>query len=152
MKNIKPLVILCLAIQLSACTVLPLSETDPKRSVNWCPPLPNCASTEAVSFVHKVKPFILTIPLSEAWPSIVKAVEQLPRTSIEKSYPGYIYAKTQSEKFKFVDYFEVLAVPENERLMVRSASQMGLSDMFVNAARINQFRAILLRQGVVKKD
>lgn len=135
---------------LSGCVTLPLAESNSKQTLNWCPPLPNCASTESATFVHSIQPFELAMPVQQAWPIIRASIEELPRMAIKREYPGYIYAKSYSAVFKFLDYFEVLAVPEEQRLMVRSSSLLGISDLGVNARRTQEFRQNLKGKGVIK--
>lgn len=129
--------------------VFPLEIESSDRSLNWCPPLHNCASTEASTFVHSIRPFQLKQPLEKAWPIILQAVENLPGTQIEHQYFGYIYAKSYSDFFKFVDYLEVLAVPDENRLNVRSSSLLGLTDIFVNYYRTERLREVLEEEGVI---
>jgi len=129
--------------------VFPLEEKEEDRSLYWCPPLHNCASTEAVTFVHSIQPFELKMPLDDAWPLIRETVENLPGTSIEYEYQGYIYAKSYSTVFHFLDYFEVLAVPEDNLLVVRSSSLIAITDFFVNYLRTEQFREELEEKGVL---
>jgi len=131
--------------------VLPLKESDNLQSLYWCPPLPNCASTEAISFIHSIEPFELKIPLEEAWPVIRQVVSDLPGTEIHTEFPGYLFAKSYSTVFKFLDYVEVLAVPEENRLNVRSSSLLGLSDLFVNYFRTERLREILEEKGIIKQ-
>jgi len=137
-------------LSLSGCMVFPLEETEPDRSLYWCPPLHNCASTEAGTFVHSIQPFELAVPLEEAWPLIRESVEDLSGTTIEYEYNGYIFAKSYSTVFHFLDYFEVLAVPEENRLNVRSSSLTAITDLFVNYFRTEQFREALEAKGVIK--
>ena len=139
-----------LLISLNACMVFPLDESNDDRSLNWCPPLHNCASTEASTFVHSIHPFELKLPLEQAWPYIIEAIDKLPGTEIKHQYFGYIYAKSYSDFFKFVDYVEILALPEENRLNVRSSSLLGLTDMFVNYYRTEMLRDILEEKGVIK--
>ena len=150
MKIIKLLPALAL-LSLSGCMVLPLEEKDPVRSLYWCPPLHNCASTEAGTFVHSIQPFELAMPIEEAWPHIREAVSNLSGTKIEYEYNGYIFAKSHSTVFHFLDYFEVLAVPKENRLNVRSSSLTALTDLFVNYFRTESFREALEDKGVIVK-
>lgn len=145
----KLLFISLLLISLNACMVFPLERSNTDRSLNWCPPLHNCASTEASTFVHRIEPFKLILPLAQAWPLILQAVDQLPGTQIKHQYFGYLYAKSYSDFFKFVDYVEVLAIPDENRLNVRSSSLLGLSDMFVNYYRTELLRELLVAEGVI---
>jgi uncharacterized protein (DUF1499 family) len=100
--------------------------------------------------VHSIAPFKLTLSLEQAWPIIRKEVAALPNTSIQHEYTGYIYAKSYSELFKFVDYFEVLAIPGENRLNVRSSSMLGLSDLFVNYLRTEKLRQKLEEQSIIE--
>lgn len=135
---------------LSGCLILPQKEPEPDQSLYWCPPLPNCASTEAITFVHSIRPYKLKMPMKEAWPLVQQSVKEMPRTTIEFEREGYIYAKTHSAVFHFVDYFEVLAVPEENRLQVRSSSLLGIWDVFVNYFRTEDFRDRLENKGVIE--
>jgi uncharacterized protein (DUF1499 family) len=145
----KSLFLSLLLVSLNACMIFPLEVETTDRSLNWCPPLHNCASTEASTFVHSIQPFKLKQPLEKAWPTILQAVESLPGTQIEHQYLGYIYAKSYSDFFKFVDYIEVLAIPGENRLNVRSSSLLGLTDMFVNYYRTELLREDLEEKGVI---
>jgi len=82
---------------------------------------------------------------------IKQAVESLDNTVITHEYYGYLYAKAYTPVFHFLDYLEVLAIPEENRLNVRSSSLLGLSDLFVNYFRTEKLRRILEEQGVIKK-
>ncbi len=149
MRNIKTLLLFSIILSLTGCMVFPLEEKEPDRSLYWCPPLHNCASTQASTFVHSIQPFELKMPLDEAWPHIQKAVSNLPGTTIEHQYKGYIYAQSYSTVFHFLDYFEVLSVPEDNQLIVRSSSLTAITDFFVNYLRTEQFREELEEKGVL---
>lgn len=149
MKIIKIVLLLITILPFTGCMVFPLDEKEEDRSLYWCPPLHNCASTDAVTFVHSIQPFELKMPLDEAWPLIQEAVADLPGTTIEYQYKGYIYAKSYSTVFHFLDYFEVLAIPEKNELIVRSSSLIALTDLFVNYFRTETFREALEEKGVL---
>ena len=134
---------------LSGCLIFPLKQSDPVQALWWCPPLPNCASTEAVTFVHSIQPFELIMPYEQAWPLIRESVASLQGANIEHEYPGYIYAKTHTKVFHFLDYFEVLYVAQENRLNVRSSSLLGITDFFANYFRSEDFRTSLEEKGVI---
>lgn len=149
-NTIKPLCISLILLPLTACVVSPLRQSDSKQQLNWCPPLPNCVSTEASTFVHRINKFQLKAEPDEAWPVVRQAVSELPRVTIQHEYPGYIYAKSHSKLFKFVDYFEVLAAPGQQHLMVRSSAMLGISDLGVNKKRTEELRARLQASGIIE--
>jgi uncharacterized protein (DUF1499 family) len=134
---------------LSGCLVFPLKQTTPDRSLYWCAPLLNCASTEAVTLVHSIDPFPLAMDFKQAWPIIKQSVSELKGTTIEAEYDGYLYAKSRSDVMKFVDYVEVLYLPETHQLNVRSSSLLGIWDMNVNRARTQALRQDLKEKGVI---
>ena len=149
MKLLKLLSLGVLCISLSGCLIFPLKQDDSDRSLNWCLPRHTCASTEAVTFVHSIQPFQLAMPVKQAWPHIREAVLGLDNASIEHEYDGYIYAKTYTPVFHFLDYFEVLYVESENRLNVRSSSFLGLTDLFTNYFRTQTFREQLEEKGVL---
>ena len=149
---LKPLIVGALIMSLTGCIIFPLKKDDPQQALYWCPPLHNCASTEAVTFVHSIQPFELNMPIDQAWPLIRESVETLPGASIKHEHQGYIYAKTYTRVFHFLDYFEVLYMAEENRLNVRSSSLLGITDFFTNYFRTEAFRESLEEKGVIKID
>lgn len=153
------LLTVALGLGIQGCvTTPPLEPDEGKLALIECPPLPNCVSTQAEEgSMHAIPAFTLAEPLDEAWPGIREAVAELPNTTIVKEDPSrhYFYAKAYSDLLGFVDYFEVLAkpqpVPESgaERLAVRSAAMLGISDMGVNRARTERFREALRAEGII---
>lgn len=149
MQLIRTILAILSSVLLTSCVVFPLDEKDPDPGLYWCPPLHNCVSTEAVTFVHHIAPFTLAMPLEEAWPLIREAVEALPGTHIYSEHQGYIYAHSYTRIFHFLDFFEVLAVPEKNQLNVRSSSLIALTDLFMNYSRTQKFRHLLEEKGVI---
>jgi len=139
-----------LSLSLVGCVVFPLKQSDTDRSLYWCPPLLNCASTEAVTWFHSIEPFELNMDYDQAWPLIRESIANLKGTTIETEYEGYLYAKSRSEVVGFVDYVEVLHVPTENQLNVRSSSLLGLWDVGVNSARTEALRSSLTEKGVIK--
>ena len=149
--KLKPIAFLFIALLASHCIFIPSRDRSAERGLFWCPPLPNCASTESwIPYLHGVDPFVLKMPLDEAWPIVVATVEEMERTEIEESYEGYIYAKAYSRVFHFIDFFEVLAIPERNQLSVRSSSMLGITDFWVNYRRVERLREPLIQKGVIE--
>lgn len=137
-------------LSLGGCSFTPPLDEGAPQTLSWCPPLPNCVSTEASTPMHRIGPFELKVTQEQAWPVVREAVAALPNTTIVVDRPGYIYAKSYSRVLHFVDYFEVLAQPASARLAVRSSSLWGLSDLGVNDRRASALREQLVGQGVIK--
>jgi len=145
------LLITTIMLTISACSVTtPMDPNHLSPKLTDCPPTPNCASTETDNIVHRIEPFILAAPADQAWPQIVKTVSDMPRTTVKTERPGYLYAKSYSKVFHFVDYLEVLSVPKENRLAVRSSSMLGLSDLGVNAKRTETLRKALQEKGIIE--
>ncbi|HBS06934.1 MAG TPA: DUF1499 domain-containing protein [Leptospiraceae bacterium] len=147
----------CLALisvtLLSGCIWIPARDPDTNRGLFWCPPLPNCASTESwIPYLHGTDPFILKMPLEEAWPIILETVQEMERTEVTTEWEGYIYAKAYSRVFHFLDFLEILAIPEEGRLSVRSSSMLGITDFWVNYRRVERLRKALAEKGVIESS
>ena len=136
-------------LMLSSCVVLPKSNVQPSTHLSGCLPFPNCVSTQSSSIIHAIDSFDLIVPLAQAWPDVENAVLNLPNTQIKKNGVFYVYAKSYSEVFRFVDYVEVLGVADTNQLQVRSSSLLGLSDLGVNRRRSNALRNALIAKGLL---
>ena len=106
-----------------------------------CKASPNCVSSQAdpSDKEHYIAPLALK---GEAIAAVRKAVESMPRTTIVRAEPGYLYAEFQSKLMGFVDDVEFLADPAAGVVHVRSASRLGRRDFGVNRERIEQLRSI----------
>jgi uncharacterized protein (DUF1499 family) len=107
-----------------------------------CKTSPNCVSSQAdpSDREHYIAPLALK---GEAIAAVRKAVESMPRTTIVRAEPGYLYAEFQSKLMGFVDDVEFLADPAAGVVHVRSASRLGRRDFGVNRNRVEALRAIL---------
>jgi uncharacterized protein (DUF1499 family) len=107
-----------------------------------CKTSPNCVSSQAdpSDKEHYIEPIALK---GEAIAAVKKAVESMPRTTVVRVEPGYLYAEFQSKLMGFVDDVEFLADPAKGVVHVRSASRLGRRDFGVNRERVEKLRAIL---------
>jgi uncharacterized protein (DUF1499 family) len=107
-----------------------------------CKASPNCVSSQAdpSDKEHYIAPLALK---GDAIAAVRNAVESMPRTSIVRVEPGYLYAEFQSKLMGFVDDVEFLADPAAGVVHVRSASRLGRRDFGVNRSRVEALRAIL---------
>jgi uncharacterized protein (DUF1499 family) len=114
-----------------------------------CPSSPNCVSSDAADSTHSVAAFALVIPSRQAWLAVRGSVESLPRTKIISETSDYLHAECTSAVFGFVDDLELhLRVAEGV-IAVRSAARLGYSDFGVNRRRIEDLRALLIKEGIV---
>ena len=117
-----------------------------------CPKSPNCVSSQAEDFEHRIDPFELVGAPAEAWKALHDVVAELPRTTVIRDDPTYLHAECRSLIFRFVDDLEFQLLESEGRIAVRSASRVGHSDLGVNRRRAEEVRAQLARRGVVAPD
>jgi len=140
------------AAALLACAGAPPAELGVHGSVlGPCPASPNCVSSDAEDAAHRVQAFDLAVPAPEAWRAAWEAVASLPRTEIVTATPDYLHAECTSAIFRFVDDLELQLRPAQRQIAVRSASRVGRSDLGVNRRRVEELRARLLQQGVIRE-
>lgn len=123
---------------------------DNTLSLGSCFPLPCCVSSNAWVPYNRVSPFALAMPEEKAWPLIVQTVSALPRTRIVEETDVYLHAKCTSRIFRFVDNLELLLLPDQQTVSVRSSSTIAIFDFGVNFWRVHQLRKQLAEAGVIK--
>jgi uncharacterized protein (DUF1499 family) len=74
---------------------------------------------------------------------IVEILQAMPRTTIIKNEPGYIYAQSTTALLKFTDDIEFALDASKGVIDVRSASRLGQKDFGVNRARVEAIRTAL---------
>ena len=111
-----------------------------------CKASPNCVSSQAdpSDQEHYIAPLAMKANAAgDAMAAVRNAVESMPRTTILRAEPGYLYAEFRSKLMGFVDDVEFLADPAAGVVHVRSASRLGRRDFGVNRNRVEALRAIL---------
>ncbi len=68
---------------------------------------------------------------------IKSIIEITPRTEIVELNEDYLHAEVTSKWMKYVDDLEVSYLPELKKLLIRSESRVGDSDLGVNQNRID---------------
>lgn len=115
-----------------------------------CPSSPNCVSSDDVDAGHAISAFQLAVSAGEAWRAVRAAVAGLPRTKIVTETDDYLYAECSSAFFGFVDDLELHLRPSQNLIAVRSAARLGHSDFGVNRKRMENLRARLRQQGMIR--
>lgn len=108
-----------------------------------CPRTPNCVSSQAAptDAVHYIAPIPFQGTPVEAMAAVRKAVESMPRATVVRHEPDYLYAEFRSRLMGFVDDVEFTFDDKAGLIQVRSASRLGRSDLGVNRKRIEAIRA-----------
>jgi len=143
--------LMIMAMAFSGCSGkhLKVSE-DNTLSLGSCFPLPCCVSSNAWLPYNHVSPFALAMPEDKAWPLIRQAVGDMPRTRIVEETDVYIHAKCTSRVFRFVDNLELLLLPGQQTVSVRSSSTIAIFDFGANFWRVHKLRKQLAEAGVIE--
>jgi uncharacterized protein (DUF1499 family) len=109
---------------------------------------PNSVTSQAGLYPdHPQKAYAEIAPLAysgdgaAALARIKTIVQAMPRTTIAKEEPGYLYAQCETQWLKFVDDLEFLVDDTAKVIHVRSASRIGRKDFGVNRARVEAIRS-----------
>jgi uncharacterized protein (DUF1499 family) len=104
-----------------------------------CKRSPNCVSSQAdpADREHYIAPLAYGGSIAE----LRRALEALPRVTVIRAAPDYLYAEFRTPLLRYVDDVEFLKA--GELLHVRSASRLGHRDFGVNRRRIETIRALI---------
>ncbi len=117
---------------------MPVSATN--KILKDCPDSPNCVSSQSEDSAHHIEPIRFTGPVDEAWQAMIRLLGALKRTKIVEQSDDYLHAEVTSLIFRFVDDVELLRLPEEQLIHIRSASRTGHSDFGVNRKRVEKLR------------
>ena len=111
------------------------------NALTGCPQSPNCVSSQAVDDAHRVQPYRIDDELpAEAFQRLTRIVESMPGARLVDQSDRYARFEFTSRWFRFVDDLELLLVPEQHVIHVRSASRVGYSDLGANRQRVEAIR------------
>ena len=100
--------------------------------------LSNC-----VEIAHCVREDWEVNSIDQPFKEIKEIIENSPRTEIVELDGDYIHAEVTSKWMKYVDDLEISFVPESSKLLVRSESRVGESDLGVNQKRVDLLKSKL---------
>lgn len=104
-----------------------------------CKRSPNCVSSQADpgDREHYIAPLAFSGTIGE----LRHAIERLPRVTVIREAPDYLYAEFRTPLLRYVDDVEFLKA--GGVLHVRSASRLGRRDFGVNRRRVEEIRSLL---------
>jgi uncharacterized protein (DUF1499 family) len=113
-----------------------------------CRRTPNCVSSQAdpADAEHYIEPIPFRGDAAAAIAAARRAVQEMPRTTLVREAPGYLYAEFRSKLVGFVDDVEFAFDGPAGVLHVRSSSRLGRRDFGVNRARVESLRRRVARQ------
>ena len=82
--------------------------------------------------------------VKQSYENLLGIASQLPRTKVLEQTNNYWHAVVRSLVFRFPDDLEILQIPNQKVIQVRSASRIGVSDLGVNKNRVSSLYNQLL--------
>lgn len=116
------------------------------RTTTPCGDKPNCVSTQDDRNAFSVSPFILKAGVS--LDQIEAVALSIPRSKTASKEDNYLRIEYTSRIMRFVDDLELKI--DKRRLIVRSESRIGYSDMGVNRKRVELLRENLTKAGLLE--
>ena len=98
---------------------------------------------ECIEIEHCVREEWEVNLIEEPFKEIKEIIENTPRSVIVEVDGDYLHAEVTSKWMKYVDDLEVSFVPESRKLLVRSESRVGESDLGVNQKRVDTLKSKL---------
>jgi uncharacterized protein (DUF1499 family) len=111
-----------------------------------CPSSPNCVCTEDTDEQHHIEPIPFTGSASEAQATLLRILQDLPKTTIITQDAGFIYAESRSPMMSFVDDMDFVIDAEKKVIRFRSAARLGQSDLRKNRQRMELIREQFAQQ------
>ena len=99
--------------------------------------------SECVEIAHCVREEWDVNSIDQPLKEIQEIIENTPRSVIVEIDGDYLHAEFTSKWMKYVDDLEVSFIPESNKLLVRSESRVGESDLGVNQQRVDLLKSKL---------
>ena len=99
--------------------------------------------SECVEIAHCVREEWEVDSIEKPFKEVKEIIENIPRSVIVELDGDYLHAEVTSKWMKYVDDLEVSFVPESRKLLVRSESRVGESDLGVNQKRVDLLKSKL---------
>lgn len=128
-----------LVVVLGGCgTTYPVARGSFNDQLGNCPSSPNCISSNASDEDRMYPPIRYKGTREEAKRRLLGVLASYPRVTITQNKDNYLRAEFTTAVFRFTDDTEFLIL--DNRIMVRSASRVGYSDLGKNRSRMEDIR------------
>jgi uncharacterized protein (DUF1499 family) len=111
--------------------------------LNYCPPTPNCVSSESFKYnpLHKISSLRYEgITSEEAFQKLKTLLDSKENVHIKIAEQGYIKTYYFTKVLRFPDTVEFLFVENSNEVQIRSQSWFGIWDVFHNRIRLEYIR------------
>ena len=125
---------MAIVIGLTACTSAP-DKPATLTALPECGWLPNCVNTGSANTA--VQPLAASL---EQWRALKLWLAQQPDWTIIVADGDFLQLTTTTPTLGFTDDVQLLFIPSQQLIQVRSSSRLGISDMGTNARRVETLR------------
>ena len=101
--------------------------------------------SECIEIAHCVREEWEVSSLEKPFEDIKKLIENSPRSALVEINGDYLHAEVTSKWMKYIDDLEVSYDPKSSKLLVRSESRVGESDLGVNQKRVDLLKSKLFK-------
>jgi uncharacterized protein (DUF1499 family) len=121
---------------LSGCTNAPNKPINAEVLME-CGWLPNCVNTQSDRDGQGSKPIAAN---TEQWKKLKSWINKQQDWEVTMNEDRFLQAVVRTPLMKFRDDVQLLFLPDAQLIHVRSSSRLGISDMGVNAKRVETLR------------
>jgi uncharacterized protein (DUF1499 family) len=125
---------------LAGCTSSP-EKPQSRQTLPECGWLPNCINSQSGRGVQASQPIRAN---AEQWQQLKAWIAQQEDWQISVDDGNFIQAVVKTPLMGFRDDIQLLFLPDDQLIQVRSSSRLGLSDMGTNARRVETLRNQLM--------
>tara|TARA_B100001109_G_C18570079_1_gene338330 strand:- start:90 stop:473 length:384 start_codon:yes stop_codon:yes gene_type:complete len=97
-----------------------------------------------IEIAHCVREELDVSNIEEPFENIKLIIEKTPRTQIVELNGDYLHAEAKTKWMKYIDDLEVSFLPESNKMIIRSESRVGESDLGVNKKRVELLKSKFL--------
>ena len=127
---------IALVLLLAGCSSTPRITGDIEE-LPACGALPNCVNTQSGQGIHAGEPIQAD---AAEWQQLKFWIGLQDDWQIVSEAPNFIHAVVTTPVMKFQDDVQLLFIPSDKLIQVRSSSRVGISDLGANARRIGVLR------------
>ena len=125
---------------LAGCTSTP-DKPQTRQELPECGWLPNCVNSQSGRGAQASEPITANL---EQWQQLKAWIARQEDREITIDDAYFLQAIVETPMMKFRDDIQLLFLPDEQLIQVRSSSRLGLSDMGTNARRVETLREHLM--------
>ena len=131
-------------LSLAACSSSP-GKPETRVALPECGWLPNCVNSQSGRGAQASEPISAS---TQQWQQLKAWITQQPDWEVTVNESNFMQAIVKTPTLRFRDDVQLLFLPEEQIIHVRSSSRLGLSDLGTNARRVETLRDQLIKETV----